>query len=92
MIAALSIAILCRFGLIDISLEPLEPWQGQLDVAALYIMTDGITEATRSGAELEMDGLVEIVKTHKGMRGLNVWLILCAGLIRVSLKPMMMQP
>ena len=56
-------------GLIDISLEPLEPWQGQLDAAALYIMTDGITEATRGGAELEMDGLVEIVKTHKGMRG-----------------------
>lgn len=56
-------------GLIDISVEPLEPWVGQLDVAALYIMTDGITEATRDGAELEMDGLIEIVKAHQGMKG-----------------------
>lgn len=56
-------------GLIDISLEPLEPWQGRFDDAALYIMTDGITESTRDGAELEMDGLMAIVNTHKGMKG-----------------------
>ena len=56
-------------GLIDISLEPLEPWVGQLDSAALYIMTDGITEATKDGQELEMEGLMEIVSHHRGMRG-----------------------
>ncbi len=56
-------------GLVDISMEPLDPWVGQVDKAALYIMTDGITESTRDGVELEMDGLIKIADTHRGMKG-----------------------
>ena len=39
-------------GLIDFSLEKLEPWQGNLASAALYIVTDGITEARHGSDEL----------------------------------------
>ena len=56
-------------GLIDISVEPLDPWTGAFDKAALYIMTDGITESTRGGEEIEMDGIIEIAKAHRGMKG-----------------------
>lgn len=56
-------------GLIDISLELLEPWVGQLDVAALYIMTDGITEATIGDDELGFEGLTEMAVSHRGQSG-----------------------
>ena len=56
-------------GLIDISLEPLTPWQGQLDHAALYIMTDGITEAEEGENELGFEGLTAIAKSHQGQKG-----------------------
>lgn len=56
-------------GLIDISMEPLTPWQGQLDTAALYVMTDGITEATIGDDELEFSGLAKIARGHQGLSG-----------------------
>ena len=56
-------------GLIDFSLEKLEPWQGNLASAALYIVTDGITEARHGGDELGFDGLVAEAGTHQGMNG-----------------------
>ena len=56
-------------GLIDISAEPLKPWQGQLDNAALYIMTDGITEAMMGDEELGFEGLVDLAKNHKTLKG-----------------------
>ena len=56
-------------GLIDISMEPLTPWQGQLDTAALYVMTDGITEATIGDDELEFTGLAKMARGHKGLSG-----------------------
>ena len=56
-------------GLIDFSLETLEPWQGNLASAALYIVTDGITEARHGSDELGFDGLVAEAGTHQGMNG-----------------------
>ena len=56
-------------GLIDISAEPLKPWQGQLDHAALYVMTDGITEAMMGDDELGFDGLTDLARGHKTMKG-----------------------
>ncbi|MCE2518105.1 MAG: SpoIIE family protein phosphatase, partial [Alphaproteobacteria bacterium] len=56
-------------GLIDISMEPLTPWQGQLDSAALYVMTDGITESMDGDNELGFDGLVDIARGHRGQKG-----------------------
>lgn len=56
-------------GLIDISSEPLKPWQGRLDNAALYITTDGITEAMMGEEELGFDGLVALAETHQSLRG-----------------------
>ena len=56
-------------GLIDISAEPLKPWQGQLDNAALYIMTDGITEAMMGDDELGFEGLISLASDHKTLKG-----------------------
>ena len=56
-------------GLIDFGLETLEPWQGNLASAALYIVTDGITEARHGSDELGFEGLVAEAGTHQGMNG-----------------------
>lgn len=56
-------------GLIDYATEALTPWKGDLSQAALYIVTDGITEAQQGNAELGFDGLIAEAKSHQGLNG-----------------------
>lgn len=53
-------------GLMDLSDERLQPWVGQLDNAALYAMTDGITESMNGDKELGFKGLVKLARSHTG--------------------------
>jgi sigma-B regulation protein RsbU (phosphoserine phosphatase) len=53
-------------GLMDIPMESLKPWVGQLDDAALYAMTDGITESMSGEDELGFKGLVKLARAHTG--------------------------
>ncbi len=56
-------------GLHDLSVENLSPWVGQLDKAALYVMTDGLVEAKHkaTGAALGLDGVIALARTHQGL-------------------------
>ncbi|MGC6485821.1 MAG: ATP-binding SpoIIE family protein phosphatase [Candidatus Puniceispirillales bacterium] len=56
-------------GLIDYGSENLEPWQGDLTTAALYMVTDGITEARDGDRELGFDGLIAEARSHQGLNG-----------------------
>lgn len=56
-------------GLIDFSQEQLDPWRGNLAHGALYMVTDGITEARSGDQELGFDGLIAEAKTHQGLSG-----------------------
>lgn len=56
-------------GLIDLVPESMETWQGNLATGALYMVTDGITEAQGSGGEWGFDGLIEAAQAHHGMTG-----------------------
>ena len=58
-------------GLIDYAHENLEPWQGNLSHSALYMVTDGITEARSGDDELGFDGLIAEAKAHQGLNGSN---------------------
>ena len=54
-------------GLTDLSGERLVPWQGNLAQAALYIATDGVTEAISEGDELGVDGFADLVRQDQGL-------------------------
>ncbi len=56
-------------GLHDLSVETLTPWVGQLDKAALYVMTDGLVEAKQkaTGKALGLDGVIALARAHRGM-------------------------
>lgn len=54
-------------GIADLFVETLVPWKGNLACSALYLATDGITEALSDGKELGIEGLAQIIKTHRNL-------------------------
>jgi len=54
-------------GLVDLSDKTFDIWQGNLSHSALYMVTDGITEAVKDGAELRIEGIADMLHKHQGL-------------------------